>query len=185
MNAILEVEHDKGGMLAVPTAECFMIREFKVLIDRSPRELACQELAYVYHMADSSSPYSTFGSTENREEAIIAQVMPKGWKPDTAVWNAKDRYEELKKGPMEKLLDASILALYKIKNFIDRLDFEQLNDDNTPVMGVKELKDVMIVLRDIGKTAQGLQDLREQVEQEKSVSSRTKGQIEVDSVFHD
>jgi hypothetical protein len=174
------------GIHAVPAPELMMVREFHTLLTRTDdRDLILRELAYVYHMADVNSPYNSFETTL-REERIIEQIMPKGWKPDPAVWAAVKRYKDLKMGPLARLLDSSLAAIHKVKAFLDRVDFDAIEgEEGKPVYGSKDVREIMAMLGNLGKTVEGIGQLREQVEAEQVSGSRTMKGIEVDPTFTD
>lgn len=116
--------------------EAIMLAPFKVIYDRDKRKdksLAKQELAFIYFMGDPRSDYQYLIDKEVREVEIIKGLgMPKGWKPDEAVYRALTFYESFK--PVSAgLLEDTKVAVDKLRQLLRDIDLDERDEKSKPV----------------------------------------------------
>lgn len=167
------------------TPEALQISAFKKLWDRDKsraKEKALLDLAYVYYFADFSSVYSQL-SKEDRARALTADIYEGKKEPDKAVNEAVEYYEEMqgKMSPSLSFLEAALFAANKIKGYFYSVDFTLLDTNGKPVYDISKIN---TTLKDIGKTIDGLDQLKERVMRELQSDSKIRGGVEK-SLFED
>lgn len=157
----------KGGRIVVDPNK-LIIPQFARLWDRDESEdksLAMKELAYVYYMTDYKSPYKVYDE-DLRENHIIEDFMPPGWKPDIHILTAMSKYQQMTRTPSMDLLDA---AKEGMKILGDRL-----KDDKIAT------KDLLAAMKQLKETVVSYDALKGAVEKEMlNAESRTKGQTTI------
>lgn len=158
---------------AYPHPSIVEITEFRDLIRRDrgskgdsqgrKKLRAVKELAYIYHMVDHRSPYSTYDEDLRREEVINDLFKDEDWEPDDTVMDAYHKYAEMIESPLVKLLKSAILAVNKLRTYFEELDFTLLNDKGYPVYSAR---DAINNLANLGKVVDGLEQLKQQVEKD-------------------
>ena len=152
--------------------EAFTIKAFKVLMDRDKtkdKSQGLKELSYVYHMADNTSPFSSYLDEEKRTEDIIKKVnLGNKWKPDDAVKEAVRVYKELDETITSKYLDSVKIALSKIDQFFR----DYAVTEETDTADIKRIDDM--IRSSIG-TVKSLRELEKLVKQDKETEGTLKG----------
>jgi len=124
------------------SAHTLKIKEFKQIWDRDAskkKQLAVEELCYVYAMADYQSEYEQYGV--GKEEQIIADfITHSNWKPDMVIERAIKKYKELQNtSTLKHLLHArkalESLNLYYSDNMykLDMSDEDKKKYDSSKV----------------------------------------------------
>jgi hypothetical protein len=138
--------------------EAFTIVAFKDILDRDKSKnkvVALQELAYVYHMADSLSPYASSLNEDERSARILKDVIQvKKWQPDDKVLKGIEVYKELEETVTSKFLESMKIGLSKIDNYIrtleeaDGTDIKRISDmiatSTNTVKSVRELEKLVL-----------------------------------------
>jgi transcriptional regulator with PAS, ATPase and Fis domain len=154
--------------------EAFTIKAFKVLIDRDKskdKNIALQELAYIYHMCDNMSPSASFLDEESRHNDVIKKVIKvKNWKPDNAVKEAMEVYKEMEETVTSRYLESVKIALSKVDKY-----FREFEDPDSA--SIKRVDDM---IKGSMNTVKSVRELEKLVKQDKESSDilrggRTKG----------
>lgn len=152
--------------------EAFTIKAFKDIIDRDKhkdKNNAIKELAYVYHMADNTSPFSSY-LDENRKSADIIKKLnldPK-WKPDKNIIEAINVYKELDETITSRYLESVSIALSKIDTYFRTFTISE----DTDSADVKRIDDMV---KSSINTVKSLRELEKLVKQDKETNDTLKG----------
>ena len=143
---------------AAPSAYAKTVLEFK--------DLATEELAFIYFMEDHKSPFSVYG----REQRIIEVKNSifgekKKWKPSAKVLGGCKKYE--------KLIETSAV---KLEKYFRDIDLHLMDDHGKPIF---HAKDLIANLANMGKVVDGLTRLEDIVKKEEQASNTNRGGIEV------
>ena len=154
---------------AAPSAYAKTVLEFK--------DLATEELAFIYFMEDHKSPFSVYG----REQRIIEVKNSifgekKKWKPSPKVLGACDKYEKLIETSAVRLLKAARESIIKLEKYFRNVDLTLVDDNGRPIF---HAKDLINNLEKMGKVVDGLTRLEEIVKKEEQAANTNRGGIEV------
>ena len=164
---ILEI--NDNDLTAKPSPECAHVKEFEAVItrDKSKNKVnAVRELAFIYHLADYNSPYGQYIDNDVRMEAIAKDIMPSGWKPDTIVMEAVDKYKELKQTLYTHLLISAEMGIHKLETYFEIVDLTETNNQGKPVWSASELVKNISNLAEVVKGHASLQELIKKEETE-------------------
>lgn len=152
--------------------EAFTIKAFKILMNRDKskdKKLGLKELAYVYHMGDTMSPFASYLDEERRSEDIIKKLdLGSNWTPDEKVKEAIAIYKELDETITSRYLDSVKIALSKIDKFFR----DYIVSDDTETADIKRIDDM--IRSSIG-TVKSLRELEKLVLQDKETEGNLKG----------
>ena len=121
-----------------------------------------REFTWIFHTVSHKSPYIQY------EESIRSDQVKKEvfgnleWEPDELVLAAREKYIELIKSPVIKLLDASLNTLNKTATYLNNVDY----DVKSEIGQVYTVRDVLSAIGNIGKLYDSLEILREKVAKE-------------------
>ena len=151
--------------------EAFTIQVFKLLVDRDKsktKDVALKELAYIFHMCDFTSPYSSSLNDGERSDRIIKDVVKiKGWNPDDKVKEAIKIYKELDETITSKYLESMKIGLSKIDTYIRNLDEKEtdgadmqrintmISNSIDTVKAIRELEKLVLQDRETVETLKG------------------------------
>lgn len=145
------------------------------------KNIAINELSYVYFMCDYESDYDDIIDEEERSAEILSVLdLPKNWKPDNDVENAIDFYKKRRDGMVMKLFDASKILINKIVEFSKKVNLDERDKNGRLIYNVKQINDM---IKQLGATVESVQDLEKMVKREISnnkskVGSREKNLYE-------
>jgi hypothetical protein len=166
---LIQLQHNKP----IPEPECLTIKAFAKIYDRDRtkgKEVAIQELAYIYFMADYTSIYHAY-EPELRDEKIIEDTISiEGWKPDDDIKEAILKYKELQETPTMGLLRDAKTAIDKIRSYLRNVDIRL---DKTGKISQTLISNI----KSLGDLVKGLNTLEDQVKKELS-DVRIRGGIE-------
>lgn len=147
--------------------EAFPIPEFNYLWNRDKskgKEQAYKELCYVYYFTDFKSPYNSYPETE-REQVIIKDfIRDDNWSPDSAILDAVLKYQKFQDSPSMRMLKAARSAQEKLTNYMQTGSADDL-----------DVKELMMVLSNIGKSIESVDKVEEKVKKEISSSEKIRG----------
>ena len=154
---------------AAPSAYAKTVLEFK--------DLATEELAFIYFMEDHKSPFSVYG----REQRIIEVKNSifgekKKWKPSAKVLGGCKKYEKLIETSAVRLLKAARESIVKLEKYFRNIDLHLMDDHGKPIF---HAKDLIANLANMGKVVDGLTRLEDIVKKEEQASNTNGGGIEV------
>lgn len=113
----------------------FSIPEFEKIWNRDKNKdkvKARKELVFVYAMASNNEDniWRDYIDLKKREEIVIGDLFKnEKWYPDEIVMNAITKFRErYPKSAAEILLDSSKLAMLKIKDYLDNLNLNEVDE---------------------------------------------------------
>jgi hypothetical protein len=128
--------------------EAYLIKPFKKLWDRDKSKTkvrALPELVYIFFMEDFRSDYADIlNESERSTEVQRSLVLPKGWKEDKLVKDAREFYVERDKAVLALLFlkDAKI-GVDKIRKFYREVDLLALDKNGKPIYNISQLAAVI------------------------------------------
>lgn len=104
---------------------------------------AKRELAYIHLMYSSKSPYVHSQSDENQRHKNIKKDLglPSNWRVDKDLQAAIDKYRELTEDYMVKLWKSALTGLNKIRDYIDKADFDAVDANGRLIWDMKTYQD--------------------------------------------
>lgn len=162
MNNLFELKNNQ----VVIQPEAFPIPEFKILWDRDKskgKDQAYKELCYVYYFTDFKSPYNSYPEAE-REKIIIKDFMrDEKWQPDSTILDAVLKYQKFQDSPSMRMLKASRAAQEKLTKYMETGECDV------------DVKELMTVLSNIGKSIESVDKVEEKVKKELSSNEKIRG----------
>lgn len=145
-----------------------MIPEFRCLTTQ-------EDLLYVYHMGSYRSPYSNY-DTEERKIKVI-----KDFCPDIVLTPfhkaAIDKYIELQQTPTMRYLDANLIGMNKVRQFLLDVNLKDVDDKGKPIY---KPYDVTNAIKEASKIIESIEALRQKVEKELAINGdRVRGDYKV------
>lgn len=155
--------------------EALMLKPFKTLYDRDKskdKNLAMQELAYIYFMADPRSDYQYLVDEDVRSKEVIKALgMPEGWEPDDIVDTAMTFYKSFK--PMSAgLLEDTRFVINKLREELRNMDFHEKDDKGRPVY---TLQTITATLKQIPGLAKDLDEAERILSKDIIAESKIRG----------
>ena len=161
----------------IVSAEALLIPEFKDIYSRDKskdKAKAIQQLSYVYFIADYKSPYVSSLSPDALKRVVGKDFMKdEGYKPDSKVSAAIDKYKGLQKTPSMLLLDASLQTVHNLTDYLQNVDLQERDKNDKPIY---KPSDVTNSLSKIGAIVDSLNKVRANVEREILATAQLRGQ---------
>lgn len=108
--------------------EAYLLTPFKKIWDRDKsklKELALEEMAFIYYMEDFKSDFSDIvDETEREEEVKVSVGLPSSWKEDQIVKDAREFYRKRSEDiiPLLLLRDAKVV-IDRMRTYFREVDF--------------------------------------------------------------
>jgi len=153
--------------------EALLIKEFKALWDRDKtrsKEKAIEDLAYVFYIADISSPYRNYDEEVRSEKIKESVISQPDWKEDDAIKKAISKYKEIHKTYSMGLLEDVEYGLFKIRQYF-RNAAEGLADDTAGKVTEQYLSNV----EKVQKMLTAIKNLKDIVDKEMVENARIRG----------
>lgn len=136
--------------------ELLSLKVFKTLHKRdktATKDKFIQELAYIYFSTDPRSDYQYIVDEDERTLAIIeGEGLPKGWKPDKEVLEAKEYYSSFKP-TSALLLEDTRIAVAKVRDLLRNIDLTATDDKGKPLYTLNTvtstIKQIPSLIRDL------------------------------------
>ncbi len=149
-NDVFEVVEGRIGINAFNS----MIPEFKGLKSQ-------ESLLYIYHMGSYKSPYANYDKSE-RQSKVIKDFCPNiVLRPEHQA--ALNKFIELQQTPTMRYLDANLVGMDKVRNFLLTVDLNAVDDKGKLLY--KPI-DITNPVKEAGKIVESIKALRIQVEKE-------------------
>lgn len=133
---------------------------------------AMKEITYIYMMADFNSPYAVFPINKRRAEVARDVLGSEGAKISKALLDGIDKYKKFQETPSMYLLEKTKTAIYKMADYFETVNFNQMDETGRPVYTAK---DVAANLEKIGKIIESYDKVEEKVKKEVKSESRIRG----------
>ncbi len=136
------------------------------------KQLAVQELGYVYFMCDPRSDYMVISDEDERSATIIEQEgLPKRWKPSKLVVKAMELYRGFK--PQSALLLDDIRAsVDKLRSTLKEMDLMEKDATGKPVF---KANDYATTLERLLKLCASLKEAERQMSMDMAEAGRMRG----------
>jgi hypothetical protein len=140
------------------------------------KKRALQEISYVYHMCEYTSPYFTF-SPEQRHERLAKDIFddPR-FVPDKVLKEGMRWYQQLQTTPSMRLLRSAYQAISKLEGYLNSVEFDSKVKSGKLLYDPKE---VIMNLDRLSKVVSSIKELDEQVRKEQTEPGRNYGDIKV------
>jgi len=158
--------------------EAILLKPFKVIYDRdkSPtKELAMQELGYIYFFCDPRSDYqSVINPEERKKEIILGEGLPSRWEPDAQVKEAMQFYSSFR--PISSaLLEDTMIAVDKVRAFLRDIDLYATDDKGKPLYTINS---VTAAIKLIPSLVKDLHEAEKMIKSEILSSNKARGSVE-------
>lgn len=158
--------------------EAYMLKPFRDIWKRDKskgKELALQELAYIYFMEDSRSDYQVYIDKEERSNQIkLGEGMKDTWKPDKLVQEAQVFYSSFK-SESALLLEDIRIAITKLREFIKTIDLSATDDKGKPIY---TLNTYTATIKQIPELITSLDEAERTIAKEIVSSDKVRGSVE-------
>lgn len=159
------------GYKIIISEEAFALTPFKKIWTRdrsSGKDRAIAELGFIYFMTDPRSDYQYIIDEEQRKESIKeGEGLPQSWEPDKIVLEAMGFYSKFKPASALLLEDTRYVADKFRKKLRDIAESEEL--------GIKELKDIGALLKQLPSIVKDLDEAEKAVARELTQSDKVRG----------
>jgi len=183
------VRIDEETELPVFNPEARVIKEFRRIIERDKgskgdhdgrkKKRALLELAFIHYMCVYDSRYNMFHVESERVEKIATDLgLPEGFKIDSDIKLAIDRYKDLMETPAKSLYRKAIKGIEKVEDFIDAVNLNEKNSSGSYVFGPKQLQDTVKGIPDTIKALEEVEKLVRKEEDNKFRKDGNRGQFE-------
>ena len=152
-----------------------IIPPFKEIWERDKtknKEVALNELSYIYFLADFESPYANFPEDERMERVKIDFITKNKLKIDALVVHGVEKYKEFQSTHSMRLLKSAQAAADKMASYFNDIDFSAQSDDGKLLYIAK---DVATTLGNVGKIIESLDKVEEKVKKEIKTESKIRG----------
>ena len=152
-----------------------IIPPFKDIWDRDKsknKEIAINELCFIYFVADFNSPYATFPEHEKETRITEDFLVRNKIKPDKLVLQGIAVYKQFQETHSMRLLNSARIAADKMSAYFNNIDFDE-EDDTGKLKYVA--KDVANTLANVGKIVESLDKLEEKVKKEIKTTTKVRG----------
>lgn len=162
--------------LEINEPEIFLIREFKVLLERD-KERAFKELTYIFLALDYKSLYSQYTEYERHEAALSDSEITEEMFNDPLFREACRKYRQLQDSNKSiKLLNAARNAADQFVDYFETIiDLNERDQNGKPVFSAEK---VMKEMAQLSKVHEQLVALEAQVKQELEVQSGTRANVD-------
>lgn len=163
--------------------ELLLLKPFKKIWTRDKskdKNNALQELGYIYFMDDPRSDYLFIVDEEIRsKEIMLAEGMPKTWKPDAAVKEAREFYKQFKP-TASLLLEDTRIAVDKLRQLLRDIDLTAVDDRGKPIYTLNTItatiKQVPALVKDLDEAEKAI--AKELIQNDKIRGSQEKSMME-------
>lgn len=158
-------------VLAIP-----IIKEIWDRDKNRSKDKAKKEISYIVFISDYRSPYKDVPNFE-KESIIRRDIFGKSskWEPDEVITEAVDKYKQLQKTRTMHLLDSARVAVEKLSEYFETVNFIDTDDYGKPKHSAKELASN---LGTVGNIVKSLINLEKQVQSE-IVEASARGGTEI------
>lgn len=158
--------------------EIYLLLPFRKLIDRDKSDgkyISQLELGYIYFMEDPRSDYKMFLNEEERAKQIIqGEGMPKKWKEDKLVKEAREFYSSFKSDSTLLLEDMRVMV-NKLRTQLKNMDLAELDEKGKPIYDIDKYTKVVT---DLGKLIRCIDDTEKAIAKEMVQSDKVRGQAQ-------
>lgn len=155
--------------VVLPSAHCYMIPEFKAVIDKY-KEKSAKVFAYLFYTTHMGSDNPYFNYEEDERDEIVRKDLNFNIREDDVILNAKKKMEKMYETPTVRFYKAAKKSLDNLSHFLEK---------NSSIVGGREgnLDDVMKIMKDYDKMRQSFKNVTNDLREEQE--TKTRGDIEL------
>lgn len=157
--------------------QTLLIPEFKDIWDADTsehKEVAMNELAYVYYISDYKSPYLSSLTPDLVAQTVAKDFMKDAnYEPNELIMKAIAKYKELQLTPSMLLLNASLKTVHNLIDYMENVDLQERDQHGKPIY---KPNDVTTSLAKIGGIVDSINKVRSNVEREIMQTAQLRGQ---------
>lgn len=166
------------GYTITISEEALLLKPFKALWDRdkSPeKDIAKQELGYIYFMEDTRSDYQTYIERDERSKQImLGEGMPSNWKPDKLVESAMEFYSSFKSDGALLLEDLRYMVA-NLRKELREISLKTLDEKGKPIYSIDSYTKIV---KDLNGLIKSIDDTEKTINREITQSEKVRGAAE-------
>lgn len=158
--------------------EAYLLKPFKTIWKRDrtrDKEIAQQELGYIYFMEDPRSDYLVHVDLDERDKQVrLGLGIKDSWKPDKVVKDAQEFYRSFKSdGAL--LLDDMRVMVQKLRDQLKEMNLEKTDDKGKPIY---TLDSYTKTITDLGKLIRVIDETEKNIARDIIQSDKVRGSLE-------
>lgn len=158
--------------------EAMLLKPFKTIWKRDKnrdKEVAKQELGYIYFMEDPRSDYQIYIDRNERDRQIrIGEGIKDTWKPDKAVQEAMEFYSSFKSDSAALLEDMRIMV-QKLREQLKEIDLTKEDDKGKPIYSIDSYTKIVT---DLAKLTKVIDETEKAIARDIIQSDKVRGSVE-------
>lgn len=166
------------GYTITISEEAFLLKPFKAIWKRDKskqKDIAMQELGYIYFMEDPRSDYQAYLDREERSRQIkLGEGIKESWKPDDIVLQAQEFYASFKSESALLLEDIRLSIQTLRKGLISQEELTGIDIEKKP----KILDSYANVISKLTKLTKELDETEKAIAREITQSDKVRGSAE-------
>ena len=158
--------------------EAYMLKPFKEIWKRDKsrnKDIALQELAYIYFMEDSRSDYQVYIDREERSKQVkLGEGIRDEWSPDKLVQDAQEFYASFKSESALLLEDLKAAVNTLRKGMITQEELADIDPEKKPAI----LNNYAGVISKMTDLAAKIDETEKKMAKDTIMSDRVRGSVE-------
>lgn len=158
--------------------EAYMLKPFKEIWKRDKsrnKDIALQELAYIYFMEDSRSDYQVYTDREERSKQVkLGEGIRDEWSPDKLVQDAQEFYASFKSESALLLEDLKAAVNTLRKGMITQEELADIDPEKKPAI----LNNYAGVISKMTDLAAKIDETEKKMAKDTIMSDRVRGSVE-------
>lgn len=167
----------EGYQLTI-SEEAYLLKPFKTIWKRDKtrdKDVAKQELGYVYFMEDPRSDYQIYIDREERSrQIIIGEGIKSNWKPDKVVEEAMQFYASFK-SDSAALLDDMRVMVSKLREQLKEIDLTKADEKGKPIYSIDSYTKIVT---DLAKLTKVIDETEKAIARDIIQSDKVRGSVE-------
>lgn len=158
--------------------EAMLLKPFKAIWRRDKtrdKDIAKQELGFIYFMEDPRSDYQIYLDREEREKQIrIGEGIKDSWKADKVVLDAMEFYASFK-SDAALLLDDMKVMVAKLREQLKEMDLTATDERGKPLYNIDSYTKTVT---DLGKLVKVIDETEKSIARDIIQSDKVRGSVE-------
>lgn len=159
--------------------EALLVKPIRKLfnMDRSQgKERFYQQMSVLFFVYSPASNYAYIVDEKERLKEVIAQEGIKDFKATPEFKDAVEIYRKLNETPSSMLLRSTLIAIDKIKTFLETIDLQAVDNNNKPIYSINN---VVSAVKQTPQLAKDVQEAMKAVNKELEEQGNTRGSQEL------
>lgn len=158
--------------------EAYLLKPFKAIWKRDKnrdKEVAKQELGYIYFMEDPRSDYQIYIDRTERDRQIrIGEGIKDTWKPDKVVQAAMEFYASFKSDSAALLEDMRVMV-QKLREQLKEIDLTKKDEKGKPIYSIDSYTKIVA---DLAKLTKVIDETEKAIARDIIQSDKVRGSVE-------